>query len=628
MATANPEPGYTYYDKTGSFSQPRGFPLIAKDPSDSYSNLRVDADGALKTTVSGSQIQLSVGDIEIGAVEIKNATTDDRAKVAVVTSLLETDIGIAVMDPVVSASLSTMNTDITGISASIALISKDEDGAHTSGDKGVQFLAVRNDAGTTLVDTDGDYAPLMVNANGLLNINFDNINDIALDIGTGSASTGTQRVAVARNSALSISDPQEDRMAIVVSASVAAVDDYALVVADPIVSASLASWSRGTGSADTWTQRVAVARNSAFSISDPNEDKMATVTTASSAVVSDIGLVVADPIVSASISLIGSTFLKSIDTTGSLSYTELVAINATSSLIYDENVLIYGKVASDYSSSLIYGQTVAVNATSSLIYDKVSSDYSSSLIYGQIVAVNATSSLIYDENVLIYNKVSSDYSSSLIYGQAVAVNATSSLIYGQAVAINATSSLIYDENVLIYNKVSSDVSSSLIYDQAVLINAKVASDYSSSLIYDKLTSIETSSSIWNRYTPAESLISSLQGLTETWTDLGSEVDMRGYTQCNIYLTLDINDSINARIKALGKHESAGADEYDFVIKTVSASDIKIEPEYIEFNTDADQLSILKVETEGVPYLQLQASCATSGSTTGSIDACYINKIWR
>lgn len=46
-----------------------------------------------------------------------------------------------------------------------------EDTAHTSGDIGAMALVVRNDAGGTLVDTDGDYAPLQVDADGNLRVN-------------------------------------------------------------------------------------------------------------------------------------------------------------------------------------------------------------------------------------------------------------------------------------------------------------------------------------------------------------------------------------------------------------------------------------------------------------------------
>ncbi len=43
-----------------------------------------------------------------------------------------------------------------------------EDTAHVSGDKGTQALAVRNDVLAALAGTDGDYAPLQVDAAGAL----------------------------------------------------------------------------------------------------------------------------------------------------------------------------------------------------------------------------------------------------------------------------------------------------------------------------------------------------------------------------------------------------------------------------------------------------------------------------
>lgn len=47
-----------------------------------------------------------------------------------------------------------------------------EDAAHTSGDLGIMSLAVRRDANTSLVDTDGDYAPLQVDATGSLKVSI------------------------------------------------------------------------------------------------------------------------------------------------------------------------------------------------------------------------------------------------------------------------------------------------------------------------------------------------------------------------------------------------------------------------------------------------------------------------
>lgn len=48
-----------------------------------------------------------------------------------------------------------------------------EDSAHTSGDKGQFILAVRHDADTSLVDTDGDYAPLQIDNLGRLKVAAD-----------------------------------------------------------------------------------------------------------------------------------------------------------------------------------------------------------------------------------------------------------------------------------------------------------------------------------------------------------------------------------------------------------------------------------------------------------------------
>lgn len=56
-----------------------------------------------------------------------------------------------------------------------------EDAAHSTGDSGVMPLAVRRDANTSLVGTDGDYAPLQVDAAGSLKV--------AITAGAGSGGT-------------------------------------------------------------------------------------------------------------------------------------------------------------------------------------------------------------------------------------------------------------------------------------------------------------------------------------------------------------------------------------------------------------------------------------------------------
>ena len=75
------------------------------------------------------------------------------------------------------------NTSLTSIDSTLTAIAKIEDDAHSSGDAGVMMLAVRNDTLAALADTDGDYVPFQVDADGALYVNIANeisINDAAL----------------------------------------------------------------------------------------------------------------------------------------------------------------------------------------------------------------------------------------------------------------------------------------------------------------------------------------------------------------------------------------------------------------------------------------------------------------
>jgi len=90
------------------------------------------------------------------------------------------------------------------VAENINELTKTEDVAHISGDKGFQLLAVRNDVLAALAGTDGDYAPLQVDASGAL---FVNVATGAADLGKAedavhaSGDTGVQILAV-RNDTL------------------------------------------------------------------------------------------------------------------------------------------------------------------------------------------------------------------------------------------------------------------------------------------------------------------------------------------------------------------------------------------------------------------------------------------
>lgn len=103
----------------------------------------------------------------------------------------------------IATDASTIAGDTTSIDATLTALSKAEDSAHVSGDQGQMALAVRNDTLGSLVDTDGDYAPLQVSADGALYVEVSSIEDAAL------ANTA---IATAAN-ALDVANTAEDVVA-------------------------------------------------------------------------------------------------------------------------------------------------------------------------------------------------------------------------------------------------------------------------------------------------------------------------------------------------------------------------------------------------------------------------------
>lgn len=127
-----------------------------------------------------------------------------------------------------------------------------------------------------------------------------------------------------------------------------------------------------------------------------------------------------------------------------------------------------------------------------------------------------------------------------------------------------------------------------------------------------------------RYGGPHELIAAAQNLTGAWADLGGELLVGGARSIGLYVELDINDSVNARVRLLAKHTSAGANEYVLPIRTVSTSDVKLQDEYYEFNDDADQNMLLGADLDGVVlYVQFQVQAGTVGAAAGQIDSAVV-----
>lgn len=111
-------------------------------------------------------------------------------------------------------------------------------------------------------------------------------------------------------------------------------------------------------------------------------------------------------------------------------------------------------------------------------------------------------------------------------------------------------------------------------------------------------------------------------VTASWANLGPVLDASGSDAIGVWIDLDINDSTDFRVRAVGRLTSSG-DDYLLPIRTVSASDVKVEGEYVEFNVDANQKMIVEVSTDQVvPFVQLQIQAGAVGASAGVVVSAY------
>jgi hypothetical protein len=119
------------------------------------------------------------------------------------------------------------------------------------------------------------------------------------------------------------------------------------------------------------------------------------------------------------------------------------------------------------------------------------------------------------------------------------------------------------------------------------------------------------------------LISSAQDLTANWVALGDKINLTGVNLLALYAKLDINGSTNARAR-LRAATTAGGDLHTLTIETKGASSIAMEPQFKEFNTDANQNAVISWRLDGtVLFGQIEVQVGTVGAPAGQIDAAEI-----
>lgn len=206
------------------------------DADGDYASFKVDSVGSLyvKATDSDALLTTIDADTSILSDAIKNeddaASSGDagfpglavRQDTLASSTSADGDYGhmkqnaageLYVTDEAAEALLTTIDADTGSIDSTLSALSKSEDAAHSSGDQGIQALAVRNDTLASLVDADGDYAPLQVSAAGALYVNIAegtlSVNDAAL--ANTSIANAANTLAVASTAEDAVASPLASR---------------------------------------------------------------------------------------------------------------------------------------------------------------------------------------------------------------------------------------------------------------------------------------------------------------------------------------------------------------------------------------------------------------------------------
>lgn len=117
-----------------------------------------------------------------------------------------------------------------------------------------------------------------------------------------------------------------------------------------------------------------------------------------------------------------------------------------------------------------------------------------------------------------------------------------------------------------------------------------------------------------------------QAFTASWADLGAEIQMHGYNSLGVWLVLDVNNSLDMRLRARVKLDKDATNEYSLPIRSVGTAVVAVEQEYLEFNVDEDANYLIDFDTKGhAGFVQLQISAGTAGATPGQVDECIITK---
>lgn len=144
-----------------------------------YASFNVNANGEMWVHDADAKAELIAANASLNAIEASVASidtnvgdikTEQLAQGVTLDSILTelTDQGTT-LDSIL-ADTATIDSQTLSISNTLTALSKAEDAAHSSGDQGIQALAVRKDAQGTNTSADGDYSSLQTWSEGSLKV--------------------------------------------------------------------------------------------------------------------------------------------------------------------------------------------------------------------------------------------------------------------------------------------------------------------------------------------------------------------------------------------------------------------------------------------------------------------------
>lgn len=137
-----------------------------------YASFNVNANGELYVHDTDALAELVTANSTLSSIDghLAQIETDTSAILAELLDQGLTLDGIKTDTASIATSSSTTASNTTTIASTLTALSKAEDAAHSSGDQGIQALAVRKDAQGTNVSADGDYSSLLTWSEGSLKV--------------------------------------------------------------------------------------------------------------------------------------------------------------------------------------------------------------------------------------------------------------------------------------------------------------------------------------------------------------------------------------------------------------------------------------------------------------------------